>query len=78
MSKKHFIELADVLRFQKPIQSVSTEDSYVHGLEDGKAIMWDHMVQHLADFCQSQNGQFKRDRWLQYINGECGPNGGKL
>ena len=29
-----------------------------------------------ADFCQRQNGNFKRDRWLSYIAGDCGPNGG--
>lgn len=32
----------------------------------------------LAEFCRSQNSQFKRDRWLGYIAGACGPNGGKV
>jgi hypothetical protein len=32
----------------------------------------------LADFCQSQNPNFKRQRWLDYIAGQCGKNGGKL
>lgn len=32
----------------------------------------------LADFCIEQNGRFNRHRWLDYIKGECGPNGGKV
>ena len=39
---------------------------------------WDIMRDALADFCQAQNSNFKRDRWIDYINGECGPNGGKV
>jgi hypothetical protein len=31
----------------------------------------------LANFCQSQNRNFNRERWIAYIKGECGPNGGK-
>ena len=34
-------------------------------------------IQALAGFCASQNPAFKRKRWLAYIAGECGPNGGK-
>ena len=32
----------------------------------------------LADFCASQNPLFKRDRWLDYIAGKCGKNGGPV
>jgi len=32
----------------------------------------------LADFCQDQNPKFKRERWLDYIAGKCGENGGKI
>lgn len=32
----------------------------------------------VAWVCSSANGAFKKDRWLSYIRGECGPNGGKL
>lgn len=32
----------------------------------------------LADWLAEQNPRFKRDLWLSYIRGECGPNGGKL
>jgi len=31
----------------------------------------------LADFCQTQNARFNRSRWVNYVNGLCGPNGGK-
>ena len=34
-------------------------------------------IERLADFCQSQNPNFNRSRWLDYIAGKCGPNGGK-
>ena len=32
----------------------------------------------LAEFCREQNSDFKRDRWLQYIDGKCGQNGGSI
>jgi hypothetical protein len=32
----------------------------------------------LADFCRSQNSQFNGGRWMDYIAGNCGPNGGKI
>jgi hypothetical protein len=32
----------------------------------------------LADFCQSQNPRFNRRRWLGYIGGANGPNGGEI
>jgi hypothetical protein len=33
-------------------------------------------VEVLADFCASQNSLFKRERWLGYIAGTNGKNGG--
>jgi hypothetical protein len=38
----------------------------------------EHHLNVLADFCQSQNPHFNRNRWLGYIKGECGKNGGKV
>lgn len=35
------------------------------------------VVEALADFCETQDPAFMRDRWLAYVAGECGPNGGK-
>ena len=32
----------------------------------------------LADYCQDQNPRFNRSRWMDYINGKCGPNWGKV
>lgn len=32
----------------------------------------------LAEFCQEQNPQFKRERWLGYVRGTNGKNGGEI
>ena len=79
MSKKHFIALADAMRDLKP---PSFEESGI-GLNTAhqreyRLYQWQDTCSALADFCESQNAEFKRDRWLAYINGECGPNGGKI
>jgi len=69
MTKKNFVALADV------ISSLTVyEDS--GGLSNTN-IDREEMIQALARFCQSQNPNFNRERWLAYIAGECGPNGGK-
>lgn len=62
MTKKHFIALADV------IKSAKCTD---HKFEDCQLAI-------LADFCQAQNERFNRSRWISYIKGECGKNGGKV
>jgi hypothetical protein len=36
------------------------------------------IVDSLADFCQSQNPRFNRERWLGYIAGTNGKNGGAV
>jgi hypothetical protein len=64
MSKKHFIALADVIRETEPDSS------------SPKFEQWLSIRDALADFCKSQNANFNRERWLAYIAGECGPNGG--
>lgn len=38
----------------------------------------DDDVYSLAGFCKQQNQRFNRDRWLSYLRGERGPNGGKI
>lgn len=64
MSKKDFIALADAIRKHNngnPFNSFEfTKDQ----------------IDTLADFCQSQNPNFNRDRWLGYIAGTNGPSGG--
>jgi len=67
MSKKHFIELADMIR-----QANSEPRSPQRPMFDAAAI------DRLARYCASQNPNFKRDRWLDYIAGRCGKNGGAI
>lgn len=66
MSKKHFIALADHLRY------------YLPGNPDFTAKQRELIIGIMADFCQSQNPQFMRERWLGYIAGINGRNGGKV
>lgn len=61
MSKKNFIALADYLR---------DANGYCEPFTPAQ-------LEHLANFCHSQNCAFKRERWLSYIAGKCGKNGGK-
>ena len=65
MSKKHFIALADVIR----------RSNGLVGLE-GSPVFSSFAIVELADFCESQNKAFNRERWLAYIDGRCRPNGG--
>jgi hypothetical protein len=63
MSKKDFIALADAIR----------DCNKQCGGDDRLTF---NQLDILADFCQSRNPNFKRQRWLDYIAGQCGPNGG--
>jgi hypothetical protein len=62
MTKRDFIRLAEYIRDNNnnPLCQAFTPAQ----------------IEHLADFCREQNSNFKRQRWLDYIAGECGPNGG--
>ncbi len=78
MTKKTFIALADAMRLVRERLEVGAptfgdKSDYMLGARE----QWQYDVRALADFCASQNAKFKRDRWLAYINGDCGPNGGK-
>ncbi len=64
MSKKHFIVLA---------QHIIAHNHYQ---EEGQRFT-QTQSESLASFCKEQNGNFNRDRWLSYVAGKCGPNGGK-
>jgi hypothetical protein len=66
MSKKHFIALADAIR----------ENNRIEGPGTLRGIFNQEQLEVLANFCQSQNPHFNRSRWLGYIAGECGSNGG--
>ena len=64
MTKKHFIALADVLR-NEVLPNLAPESRA-------------DVLNELARFCKSQNPNFDRERWLGYIAGTCGPNGGAI
>lgn len=66
MSKKQLIALADVIIASTP------KDNSAQGTFSRSVIL------ELADFCESQNPNFMRQRWLDYIEGKCGKNGGKV
>ena len=62
MAKEHFISLADLIKARQ------WQD------RDGAGLF----IHDLADFLESEYPLFKRDRWLAYLAGECGPNGGPV
>ena len=68
MSKGDFIALADALRSERPGINWSPN----------KHVQWNLDVKAIANVCAASNVAFKRDRWLSYVMGECGPNGGKI
>ena len=68
MSKKDFIALAGTIRRTNRVC-----DNCGHEREFGPKA-----IETLADFCQSQNPNFNRERWLGYIAGTNGPSGGSL
>ena len=68
MTKKHFIALADRI--------IKANDNYFDASYD--PLYPDTVIEDLADFLQSQNPRFNRERWLGYIAGENGSNGGKI
>lgn len=68
MSKKDFIALADAIRDQIAVELAypgAVQRPFTYG-----------QIQVLADFCQRQNPAFNRSRWLGYIAGTNGKNGG--
>lgn len=69
MTKKHFIALADCIRDLKARDYVD----FVAGRAFNEI-----QIEALANFCARQNSRFNRVRWICYIKGECGKNGGKV
>ena len=70
MTKKNFIALANVIRNANSIISETDNRPIEH--------FTPYAIECLANFCASQNPNFMRDRWLDYIAGKCGPNGGAV
>jgi hypothetical protein len=66
MTKQNFIALADIIIASAP------QDRSSQGTFSRSAIL------ELANFCASQNPAFNRERWLDYIEGKFGKNGGKV
>lgn len=67
MTKQHFIALADTIK-----------DFNAVARQDGTAMFTETQIAVLAGFCEEQSPRFNRSRWLDYINGQCGPNGGAV
>jgi hypothetical protein len=63
MTKKHFIALADWIKNHNSIEPEKFTLSHLRTL---------------SAFCETQNSGFLRGRWLDYIAGKCGKNGGKV
>ena len=71
MTKQHCIALADSIR-------AYNAQAFPAGTNIASPLEFTHtQIQTLADFCAAQNPAFDRERWLAYVAGECGPNGGK-
>ena len=71
MTKKHFIALADAFRSTR--HSYTASRPTVDGCDQWVADMYA-----VARVCADANPRFNKQRWIGYIFGECGPNGGKL
>lgn len=77
MTKKHFIELADLARRTKPHTEISNPDAYPDGIAyRAMQHQWEYMVAELARFCTSQSpavqprsvdtlhrGRVRAERW---------------
>ena len=63
MTKRHFIALADAIR---------DHNKYCGEQFTGRQLTT------LANTFQAINPNFNRSRWLDYVAGKCGPNGGSL
>lgn len=75
MSKQDFIALADAI---KDHNAMAGNNSLAQlGSELNSPFNPAHLNV-IAIFCKRQNSAFNRDRWFDYIAGECGPSGGKV
>jgi hypothetical protein len=66
MTKRHFIALA---------QAIKEENNRCRFYGKPEAFGHDALLT-LSSFCLRQNPAFNSTRWLDYIAGKCGPNGG--
>jgi predicted transcriptional regulator len=75
MSKKQFIELADCLRARLATIAEKYARSPLY-LTVAQNETWE-TIRALADVCAADNPRFNRQRWIEYIAGKVGPNGGQ-
>lgn len=69
MTKKDFVALADAIR---------AHNAQLSCISNARDTFTNSQLAILADFCAAQNPNFDRQRWLDYIAGNCGKNGGKV
>jgi hypothetical protein len=70
MTKKHLVALADAIKEHNAFKR------NVWGKNAERMTFNDEQIDTLADFCKAMNPNFNRERWLGYIAGENGKNGG--
>lgn len=75
MTKRHFVALAEVFRAVKPELPSGFEDAQTYAQKCAHFCQWERDRDAMALFCQAQNPQFDRERWLGYIEGTCGQGG---
>lgn len=71
MNRKLLIAFADKIRCHNSFYACG-------GIEGIRNRFTEKQIETLADFCVETNPSFKRERWLNYIAGKCGPNGGEI
>ena len=69
MTKKDFIALADAIR---------AHDAQLSCISNARDTFTESQLAIIASFCATQNPNFNRQRWLDYIAGNCGASGGKV
>lgn len=72
MTKKNFIALADAIKDRRlSSRALDVCSNFAEPFSP-------RQLELLANFCESQNPAFNRARWLGYIAGTNGKNGGAL
>jgi hypothetical protein len=72
MTKKDFILIADALREASQQANIRAGQT---GVDMSAGVGF--AVHFLADALSLSHERFKKERWLEYVAGICGPNGGK-
>ena len=72
MTKQDFIKIADAIREHNQRED---QRGAVLGIKTPQRFQVEHLAA-LADVFEDCNPKFDRVLWKQYIDGECGPNGG--